>query len=327
MIYKDRLYGKVEITEPVVLELIKTPTLQRLKGVDQAGYSQAYPTQSIFSRFEHSIGVFILLKKYKASLEEQIAGLIHDVSHATFSHCIDYILKAGSEKEHNHQDKVFEGFIKKSEIPSILEKYKLDLNYILDEEIFPLKERSLPDLCADRIDYSLRSTFLLKLIDKEMVNYFLDNLNVENNYWVFSNFESAKKYAELFLKLNSLCYASLTAAAMFKTVGDCIQYALQRGYVTENDLYTTDKEVLQKVKKNLSKDKKLKLLFDRMNNKVKFQNNPQDYDAHVFCKSRVVDPLFQDKGEMQRISEVDKDWAAVVKKESVPKEYFLKFER
>jgi HD superfamily phosphohydrolase len=39
MIYKDRVYGEVEITEPVILELINSPSLQRLTGVDQAGYT------------------------------------------------------------------------------------------------------------------------------------------------------------------------------------------------------------------------------------------------------------------------------------------------
>ena len=153
MIYQDRVYGKTEISEPLVLELIKTPAIQRLKGIEQAGYFGPYYPNSVFSRFEHSLGVFILLKKYKASFEEQIAGLIHDVSHATFSHCIDYVLDEGSEKEHNHQDNIFVDFVKKTNIPSILKKYKMDVNYILDEHNFPLKERLLPDLCADRIDY------------------------------------------------------------------------------------------------------------------------------------------------------------------------------
>jgi hypothetical protein len=113
---------------------------------------------------------------------------------------------------------------------------------------------------------------------------------------------------------------------MFRTTGDCLRYALQKGYVTEADLYTTDKQVLEKVKKYLDKDRKLKLLFDRMNNKVKFKNDPNDYNAHVFCKSRIVDPLCKFNGEIKRVSEIDKDWATVVKRESIPKEYFIKFE-
>ena len=36
-----------------------------------------------------------------------------------FSHCIDYVLDAGSGKDHNHQDNVFDEFVRKSEIPEI----------------------------------------------------------------------------------------------------------------------------------------------------------------------------------------------------------------
>lgn len=38
MKYVDLVYGEVEIDEPVILELIESNSLQRLKGVDQFGY-------------------------------------------------------------------------------------------------------------------------------------------------------------------------------------------------------------------------------------------------------------------------------------------------
>jgi len=328
MLYKDRIYGQIEISEPVILELIESPTVQRLNQIDQIGYFEPYFPGTAHSRFEHSMGVFILLKKYKASLEEQIAGLIHDVSHAVFSHCIDYALDSGSETEQNHQDNVFKAYVKKTTIPSILQKHKLDTNYILNEQNFPLKERLLPDLCADRIDYSLRTAFIFNEIKKTDVEQFLKNLIVEHDYWVFKNLEKAKKYAELFQKLNSLYYAGLPSAVMFRTVGDCLRYALEKSYITKTDLYTlVDNQVLEKIKKYLNKDSKLKLLFDRMNNKIKFRIDPGDYNAHVFCKSRIVDPLCKYQGRIKRLSEIDGDWGLVVKREFVPKEYFIKFEK
>ena len=112
---------------------------------------------------------------------------------------------------------------------------------------------------------------------------------------------------------------------MFRTVGDYLRYALQKNYISERDLYTTDKLVINKIQKFLDNDKKLKLLFSRMNNRTKIINNPNDYDTSVFCKSRVVDPLFKEDKKLKRLSEVDSKWAKIVKQESVPKQYFLKF--
>lgn len=102
---------------------------------------------------------------------------------------------------------------------------------------------------------------------------------------------------------------------------------MQKGYISEEDLYTTDKIVLEKIKMFLNKDEKLKLLWERMNNKVKVSNNPNNYDAQVFCKSRIVDPLFRDNGILKRVSEVEPGWNDIIKQESKPKQYFLKFER
>lgn len=326
MKYKDRVYSEVEITEPVILELINSPSLQRLKGINQYGYPSFAPLKTTV-RFEHSLGVFILLKKYSASLEEQIVGLIHDVSHSAFSHSIDYVLDGGSEKEQNHQDNIFHKFIKNSKIPEILTKYNLNLEYVLDESNFPLKEKKLPDLCADRIDYSLRDGFALKEVSHEQIGYFLDNLIVENNSWIFKNFESAKSYAKFFDKMNKKHYSDINSAAMFATLSSYLKYALQKDYITERDFYTTDREVLVKIAKNLDIDKKLELLYERMHDKIGFKNNPKDYDIHTFCKSRVVDPLCFHDGKIQRVSHIDPSWSKIVVRESKPKEYFIKFLR
>lgn len=333
MVYQDCIYGEIKIEEPVILELIKSPPVQRLKGIDQAGY---LPLQSKLlgfrfeevkhNRFEHSLGVFILLKKFNTSLEEQIAGLIHDVSHPVFSHCIDYALEEGSEKDHVYQDKIHEEFIKSSKIPDILSKYGFNINYILEKHNFPLLERELPNLCADRLDYSLRTAKIYKEINQETINYLLDSLMIENNFWIFKNLNSAKKYAKLFLKLNRLYYAGFSSGVMFRTVGDVIRYALSKDYLKKEDLFTTDREVIQAIKSNL-KDKKLKTLLERMEGKVKFKNDPKNYDAHVFCKSRIVDPWLKIKAKTKKLSGIDKNWAKLIKRESKPKEYFIKFEK
>lgn len=331
MNYKDRVYGNVEIIEPVILDIINSAPLQRLKEIDQAGYRALWVKPDVemgeydHSRFAHSIGVYLLLRKYNTSLEEQIAGLIHDVSHSAFSHCIDYVLDAGSEKEHNHQDNVFDEFVKKSEIPQILGKYNLDLDYILNDNNFPLKEKNLPDLCADRIDYSLRTAVIFEEISDG--KYFLDNLTTENGRWIFKDFESAKKYAELFLKLNIDYYAGFPSAVMFCAVGDYLRYALSKGYIYESDLYTTDKVALKKIEPYINNDSKLSLLFERMNNKIPAKDNSADYNRKVFLKSRIVDPLCWDNGKVKRVSEIDLSWADTIKRESKPKEYFVKFEK
>jgi hypothetical protein len=119
----------------------------------------------------------------------------------------------------------------------------------------------------------------------------------------------------------------LASAIMLRSVGDYLRYALDKKYINENDLYTTDQEVLDKIKRFFNEDDKLKLLFDRMDRKVDSKNNPSEYDVKVSCKSRVVDPLFKARSRIKRLSEVDSEWKNTLAIESNPKEYFIKFSR
>ncbi len=325
MIYSDRVYGDQEITEPIILELLNSTAVVRLKGVDQYGYFKAFFPNAACSRFDHSVGVYLLLKKFNAPLLEQVAGLIHDVSHSVFSHCIDYAMKTGDGGKQDHQDNIFSAYLQTTDIPEILKKYNLDLNYILNDRNFPLKERSLPDLCADRIDYSFRDAIKFMGLKDEEIKSILADLEIVDNNWVFKTPASAQKYADIFLTLNRNYYAGLPSAIMLKTTGDYLGYALEKNYINNQDIYSTDQAVLDKIAKYQARDEKLRLLWNRMNNKLAVKNNPDDYDIKSVCKSRLVDPLCRVGAAIKRLSEINPAWPAILAAEIAPKVYYLKF--
>jgi len=64
-----------------------------------------------------------------------------------------------------------------------------------------------------------------------------------------------------------------------------------------------------------------------MNNKFPYKNDPNDFKFHIFCKSRLVDPLFIDGTDNKRVSEVDNEWKTIIQTDPKYKEYFLKFEK
>ena len=198
----DRVFGAQVITEPAVLDLIRAPSLQRLKGVDQSGYPDPFfPSAERHTRFDHSLGVYFLLRRYRAPLDEQIAGLIHDVSHTVFSHCADYMLgDVNAGKTQGHQDAVFSSFVRSSEIPRILANHSIDVDRVLDDSAFPLKERPLPDLCADRLDYSLRCALVYGVRTVQQTEKLLGSLRTDGTTWFFDSLESAKAYASLFFQ-------------------------------------------------------------------------------------------------------------------------------
>ncbi|MDO8627791.1 MAG: HD domain-containing protein, partial [Candidatus Diapherotrites archaeon] len=154
MKFNHAIYGRFEVTEQVLLDLINSKPIQRLKGINQNGVQHLITKIQDFTRFDHSIGVMLLLRRFGASVEEQIAGLLHDVSHTAFSHVGDQVF---DNLEHEFHETVKERIVIQSEIPEILEKHGFSVEKALNEKQFGLLERDLPDLCADRLDYSFES--------------------------------------------------------------------------------------------------------------------------------------------------------------------------
>lgn len=324
MKYQDRVYGTIEINEPVILDLIESPSLQRMKDIDQHGHFEPYIPGFSFKRFEHSVGVSILLKRFGASLEEQIAGLIHDVSHTVFSHVGDYLY--GFEINQGFQDNYFEKFIKSSEIPKIFKKYGIDYKYILNEKKFPLKEKELPDLCADRIDYFLREIKITAKANSEEINQFLNDFLIIDNFFVFRDKNLAKKYALLYLEMYNWLWSGLVSAVMFKTMEALLKYTLNEGVITTDDLFTTEEKVWAKIRPAANKDPDLAHLLARADNKIKYKaSTKEDYDFYCQIKSRVVDPLILVGDSLKRLSELDLGFSKLKSKYLQPKEYYIKF--
>src|SRR5690606_15049462 len=115
----NSLYGRVSIDEPVLIELLNAPAVQRLQQINQYGINFYTTKRYSFTRYDHSVGVMVILRLFNLPLLEQIAGLLHDVSHTAFSHVADYLYKMG-DKKHSYQDSIHEWYLQQTTIPAIL---------------------------------------------------------------------------------------------------------------------------------------------------------------------------------------------------------------
>jgi len=134
MNYLDRIYGNFELSEPVLIKLIQSNAMQRLQGILQHGITGMIGICSMSTRFEHSVGVMRLVQKMGGSLKEQIAALVHDVSHTAFSHVIDHVFKQADTQSFHEERK--EWFFQQSDIPDILNQYGYQWQEFLDEDQF-----------------------------------------------------------------------------------------------------------------------------------------------------------------------------------------------
>jgi len=236
MTITDKIYGTFSITTPVLLELLSSPALLRLQDISQMGPPNKYYHIHNYSRYEHSIGVMLLLKHLSASLEEQIAGLLHDVSHTAFSHVIDWVV--GSGKSENFQDNQHESFIQKTEIPNILKKHGYSVDTIVHYKHFPLLEQDIPALCADRIDYVFRE------IPASVARMCFTQLAIHKNRIAFRSEKTAYTFAHEFLMRQRDHWGGYEAVTRYTLFSAALKRALTLQLVTMADFQGTETPIL-----------------------------------------------------------------------------------
>jgi HD superfamily phosphohydrolase len=153
ILIRDELYGEVKVFEPVLVELLRSPEVQRLQGISQYGVTAHLGLTPRVTRLEHSVGAMLLVRKVGGTSEEQIAALLHDISHTVLSHDVDYALSRLGEESYHEVHKT--RYLETTTLPDILVRHQIDQK-VFDEALFPLVEMPSPKLCADRLDYALR---------------------------------------------------------------------------------------------------------------------------------------------------------------------------
>lgn len=311
MIILDRTYGKFEVREPVILELLESPELLRLKNVSQGGMPERFFTKT-YSRYEHSVGVMLLLKKLGASLEEQVAGLLHDVSTLSFSHVSDWVFHEGSTGKEEYHNLNHKSFIEKTQLKKLLKKYGFEPEKVLEDKNYSLLERDVPDLCADRIDYGLKDAeYCLSQNDHKLIADSLINYNGEI---LFNNVEAAKVYANKMLRLQTEWYGGYSAMARYKFLAEALKLAMQKSIITPDDFLTSEEEIITKLES--SKDKKIASILKELLKKD-LSDSKLKTGEKAFKKFRFVDPKVFVGDALNRLSDLCSDFKLELEKHRV----------
>lgn len=239
----DKVYGEFDITEEVLVELINSNAVQRLKNVNQQGVPPKYNSQPYFSRYDHSVGVMLLLRKLGATVKEQIAGLIHDISHPAFSHLVDWAI--GDPRSQTHQDNYFISVLDNSDIPEIIQKYGLDKEEFYELEKYSLLEVSSPDICADRIDYTLRD--IVARGGKPISDEILKHLTVKNSVIVFDDVNAAHTFAQEYKAMQFHNWADDRHVSAFHLFAEALKIALKNEILSMDDLFEREDYLIKKL--------------------------------------------------------------------------------
>ena len=295
MRWQDRVYGEVEIEDPAILDLIACETFQRLRGIHQAGPSSLpFPFKDV-TRFEHSLGVFALLNRLSAPLREQIAGLLHDVSHTAFSHAVDFVV---TSHEQDHHERLKPLMLGRDDLAGAIDRLGFAPSDFYDDSVYPLLEQPLPWLCADRLDYFLRDGTACGVVKPDFVAGVLGSLRVIDGKLALGSLDLARQAVALFETMNSRWWAGPVEAYIYNEFADALREGMRTGVLHFDDLMTDDAFVLAR----LDAADNCLIAEKLANVRLPRPELVHVYSPRIIPKERWLDPLVQLNGTTKRLS-------------------------
>lgn len=297
----DPIYGPYTISSPVVACLLQSSTLRRLGGVMQHGITALLGLTQPITRLQHSIGTMLLVSRLGGSLEEQIAALLHDVSHPAFSHVIDFVFG----DPHFH-DRKKEWYLERSEIPALLAEHGFDWCHFLDDTTFPLLEQPAPRLCADRLDYFLRDSSALGILSTEQVQLILSGLIVREGRIGMSDREAARLAGLKYLEADAASWSNPQEALLYELTARAIRGGLAAGVLHEEDLWGVDADLWRKLRE--ARNGEVARLAEMLVRGPSFEI-VEEGEIRVRPKVRTIDPEVWTTEGLRPLSTLDADFA------------------
>ena len=196
-------------------------------------------------------------------------------------------------EEEDYHEKRFEEVLRDNELNAVLKKYQLDINKFIEIENYQILEYPLPNLSADRIDYTLRDLFQIGKITRKEILWFLSGLKIVDNRIVLISEEHAKwfqsKYEFLVAEYFGGKQNKGVNILMKKIVKDC----LTKGIIQEEDFYQDDFYLIDKINRSVN----LKKMISEINS-LKIENEK------ITQKKRKIDPEILVDNRVLKLSEI-----------------------
>lgn len=293
-----------------IKELINTPEFKRLSNVGM-NCGCEYTSFPIFSngkdytRYEHSIGVALIIWHFTKDIKQSIAGLLHDISSPVFAHVIDF-LNGDHETQESTEEKTEEIIANSMEIQEILKKYNLSTKDVYDYHMYPIADNDSPLLSADRLEYTLGNAFYYGFKSMEEIRDMYEDLVVSVNEFgqseiSFSTLDKAIEFTCVSIE-NSKVYSSNVDRFAMQYLADLLKLAVNKRVISMKDLYTVEDQVISKLKK----DEELKSMwkdFTKLSQIFTSKEKPEyGYWVNIPAKKRYINPQVVSQGRVSSLS-------------------------
>ncbi len=335
-VFRDPLYGYINVEYKIIDELIDTKEMQRLRRIRQlAGLSMVFHTAE-HSRFSHSLGAYEMsrrvikqaegIKEAMSEYEElvfMISTLLHDIGHGPYSHAFEHVLSVSHEQMGVN---IILGDTEINKILSVNENLAKDVaNVIAHGGKFPLIETlTSSQLDVDRMDYLQRDSYftgaLYGTID---TNRILRSMKIVENKVVYR--ASGSPAIESYLMNRYHMYWQV----YYHSVARSYELVLQSIYKRIRDLVNANITVDANIEEfvNVMKTESLKSYLELddayVNGFIKQLSHSKDKVLYNLCNSFLNRKLFecidyQLETDKKKIEEIKKEYTS----DPILKEYY-----
>ncbi|WP_211236947.1 HD domain-containing protein [Aneurinibacillus terranovensis] len=170
-VFKDPVHRYVHVRDKLIWDLIGTKEFQRLRRIRQLGTCYVTFHGAEHSRFNHSLGVYEVMRRIVKQFEGRIhfspeekllcfsAALLHDIGHGPFSHSFEKVFHT------DHEEWTQRILLGDTEANRVLRTVSPDFPQKVAQVIGKTYENKLitslisSQFDADRMDYLLRDTY------------------------------------------------------------------------------------------------------------------------------------------------------------------------
>ena len=223
--------------------LAETPPMARLRqvGMNCGCEYTSFPRFAgwvPYSRFDHSVGVGLIVWHFTGDLRQSAAGLLHDAATPAFAHVVDFL-----HGDHLHQEsteaRTAELIETSPELQALLKEYGLTTEDVADYHRYPIADNDSPQLSADRLEYTLGDLRCYGFAGADALRVFYEDLTVWRDEsgrpeLAFRTRETACAFTEASLQTAQVYVADEDRFAM-QALADLLRDAVNRQVLTVSD--------------------------------------------------------------------------------------------
>lgn len=303
------------IYHPVIPDFVavaaSSPEMARLRAVGMncgCEYTRLHSSMPLcpYSRFDHSLGVSLIVWHFTQDPGQTLAALFHDISTPVFAHVIDF-LNGDYMRQESTEAGTREIIARSESIQSVLSDLHLVTEDVCDYHRYPIADNDAPKLAADRLEYSLGNMVSYGFADPQLITELYEDLTVGANEearpeLMFRTAGKALRFSDLAMRCSRLYVSDEDRYAM-QALAVLLKDAIKCGTLSLQDLYTTEDAVIRR----LCADPVFRKRWDDFRSLSAVisaeEPGPAGRWIRVSSKKRFIDPYVMDQGRASGLSE------------------------